>query len=207
MNTCRRPFFAPYNANIEARNGRFAPFCHFCSHFLDIECYGEEGKIHGDLVLAEMPESLVLHVVLDLTEDRLWFYGAFRPVPKSSLRGQPLPCPAPILHQAVVDLNLPFSLGPPVAPPAEWASLANSWAVMPKGIDRSIHVQFISWSSTCRTSPKSKSRYIQYKMAPPNIKGSTIFPVCVVSRCRSIKRISSCLRPQKYKELSKTTNE
>ena len=124
MSTCRRPFFGPCGANKGARNGRFIPFCHLRSHFLDIEGHGEEGKVHGDLVLAEMPESLVLHVVLDLAEDRLWFYGAFRPVPKSSLRGQPLPCPAPVLHQAVVDINLPFSLDPPVAPPAERASLA-----------------------------------------------------------------------------------
>ncbi len=33
-------------------------FCYFCGHFLDIEGDGEEGKIHRDLVFAEVAEAV-----------------------------------------------------------------------------------------------------------------------------------------------------
>ena len=76
----QRPIFVPCGARKRAKNKRFAPFWHFCSHFLEIEGHGEEGKIHGDLVFAKMAESLVLHVVLYLPEYRLRFNRALRPV-------------------------------------------------------------------------------------------------------------------------------
>ena len=37
----------------------------------------------------------------------------------------------------------------------------NAWARMPKGNDSTIHVQSISYNTTCRTRSKSKPRYIQ----------------------------------------------
>ena len=43
----------------------------------------------------------------------------------------------------------------------------NTWAMMPKGKESSIQVQFISWSITRSTCLKSKPRYIQYNIAPP----------------------------------------
>ena len=46
-------------------------FCDYCSHFLDVEGDGEEGKVHGDLVFAEVAEALVMHVVLHLPEHGL----------------------------------------------------------------------------------------------------------------------------------------
>ena len=52
-------------------------FCHFCGHFLDVEGDGEEGKVHSDLVFAEVAEALVMHVVLHLPEHGLRFYGSF----------------------------------------------------------------------------------------------------------------------------------
>ena len=37
--------FAPCGSNKRVEDGRFAPFWHFCSHFLDVEGNGEEGKV------------------------------------------------------------------------------------------------------------------------------------------------------------------
>ena len=56
---------------ISAVLGVFRPFC---GPFLDVECDGEEGKVHGDLVFAEVAEALVLHVVLHLPEHGLGLY-------------------------------------------------------------------------------------------------------------------------------------
>ena len=52
-------------------------FCDFCGHFLDVEGDGEEGKVHGDLVFAEVAEAFVVHVVLHLPEHGLRLYGSF----------------------------------------------------------------------------------------------------------------------------------
>ena len=38
------------------------------------------GEVHSDLVLAEVPESFVLHIVFYLTEDGLGLYGTPRAV-------------------------------------------------------------------------------------------------------------------------------
>ena len=35
----------------------FCAFCRFCCPFLDVECDGEEGKVHCDLVFPEVSES------------------------------------------------------------------------------------------------------------------------------------------------------
>ena len=52
-------------------------FCDFCGHFLDVEGDGEEGKVHGDLVFAEVAEAFVVHVALHLPEHGLRLYGSF----------------------------------------------------------------------------------------------------------------------------------
>ena len=59
---------------VSAVSGRF---CHFCGHFLDVECNGEEGKVHGDLVFTEVAEALVVHVVFHLPEHGFRLYGSF----------------------------------------------------------------------------------------------------------------------------------
>ena len=51
----------------------------------------------------------------------------------------------------------------------------NACASIPKGRERIIQVQFISWNSTCLMLEKSKPRYIQYKIALPSNKGNAIF--------------------------------
>lgn len=53
----------------------------------------------------------------------------------------------------------------------------NTIAIIPKGKERIIHVQSILLSSTSEILEKSKSRYIQYKIAPPSNNGRAIFTV------------------------------
>lgn len=64
----------------------------------------------------------------------------------------------------------------------------NTWARIPNGRESSIHVQFISWRSTCLTLLKSNPRYIQYKMTPPRIRGSAIFNVLLIACFASIAK-------------------
>ena len=51
----------------------FGLFRYFRTHFLYIEGNGEEGKVHRDLVFAEVPEAAVCHVGLHLSEDGFRF--------------------------------------------------------------------------------------------------------------------------------------
>lgn len=51
----------------------------------------------------------------------------------------------------------------------------NICASMPKGNDSNIHVQSMPCINMSSMLRKSKSRYIQYKIAPPNASGSNIF--------------------------------
>ena len=50
----------------------------------------------------------------------------------------------------------------------------NICARIPKGKERSIHVQSISWVMTWKNRPKSSPLYIQYKIAPPRRMGNMI---------------------------------
>ena len=58
-------------------------FCYLATHFLEIEGDGEEGKVHGDLVFAEVTEPFISHVVFHLAEDCLGFYASSSPVLQS----------------------------------------------------------------------------------------------------------------------------
>ena len=51
----------------------FGSFGYLRAHFLEVEGNGEEGKVHRDLVFAEVAETLVCHVCFHLPEDGLWF--------------------------------------------------------------------------------------------------------------------------------------
>ena len=50
----------------------------------------------------------------------------------------------------------------------------NICARIPKGKERSIHVQSISWVMTWQNRPKSSPLYIQYRIAPPRRTGKII---------------------------------
>ena len=58
---------------MQAKMGCISPvfglFRYLRAHFLDVEGYGEEGKVHCDLVFAEVAEAAVCHVELHLTKD------------------------------------------------------------------------------------------------------------------------------------------
>ena len=57
------------------------PFCDLRAHFLYVEGYGKEGKVHGDLVLAEVPKTTVCHVELHLPEYGFWLDASSSPMP------------------------------------------------------------------------------------------------------------------------------
>lgn len=85
---------------------------------------GQEGKVHRDLVLSCMAESLVLAVVLDLSESRLGFNAPSPPVLQSLVRCQPFLCLLPVPDQSVVDLDCPVARALEAAAPKR-ASLAS----------------------------------------------------------------------------------
>ena len=55
-------------------------FCYLPGHFLEIEGDGEEGKVHSDLVHAEVAEASVVHIVFHLAENGLGLYASSSPV-------------------------------------------------------------------------------------------------------------------------------
>lgn len=48
--------------------------------FLQIESDTEQPYVHVNLVLSEMPESLVMHVFLHLSKRSFWLYRSLTPV-------------------------------------------------------------------------------------------------------------------------------
>ena len=61
----------------------FGLFRYLSAHFLDVEGNGEEGKVHRDLVFAEVSEAAVCHVELHLSEDGFGFDTSSSPVSES----------------------------------------------------------------------------------------------------------------------------
>ena len=55
-------------------------FSHFCTHLLYIESNGKEGKVHEDLVLPNMSETFVVHIVFNLSEHGFRFYASLSSV-------------------------------------------------------------------------------------------------------------------------------
>jgi hypothetical protein len=49
----------------------------FIVRFSSVEGSGEDGKVHLDPVLPEVPETVVLFAGFRLTENRFRFYGSF----------------------------------------------------------------------------------------------------------------------------------
>ena len=82
-------------------------FCHFPTQFLQIEGDGEEGKVHGDLVLAEVTEPFITHIVFHLAEDSLGFYTSSSSVFQSFFGGKEFTGLFLILVEAVIDFQCP----------------------------------------------------------------------------------------------------
>ena len=104
-------------------------FCHFCGHFLDVEGDGEECKVHGDLVFAEVPEALVVHVVLHLPEHGLGLYGSLGAVFEPFLGVEVFPCPLLVGDEPVADLDLSVTSFLPVTLRPQRAAMAALCAV------------------------------------------------------------------------------
>ena len=75
------------------------------AHFLDVEGYGEEGKVHCDLVFAEVPEAAVCHIELHLSEDGFRFDASSAPVLESFFRCKKFPCLSFVFIESVIDFD------------------------------------------------------------------------------------------------------
>ena len=75
------------------------------AHFPDVEGYGEEGKVHCELVFPEVTEAAVCHVELHLSEDGFRFDASSAPVSESFFRCQQFPCLPFVFIESVVDLD------------------------------------------------------------------------------------------------------
>ena len=60
-------------------------FFHFSTHFLYIEGHGKEAKVHENLILSKMTETLVVHIVFYLSEHSFRFYTSLSSVFQSFL--------------------------------------------------------------------------------------------------------------------------
>ena len=93
----------------QAKMGLISPvfglFRYLFAHFIDIECNGEEGKVHRYHVFAEVTEASVCHVGLHLPEDSFRLNTASPPVFESHFGSKHLPCFSFVFVQPVVDLD------------------------------------------------------------------------------------------------------
>ena len=94
---------------MQAKIGRISPvfglFRYLRAHFLDVEGYGEEGKVHCDLVFPEVAEAAVCHVELHLAEDGLRLNASLSAVSEPFFRCQQLACLSFVFIQTVIDLD------------------------------------------------------------------------------------------------------
>ena len=79
----QKSIFIVCERNIQTKQGVlrrifpvFASSGHHSAHFLDVEGYGKEGKVHCDFVFAKVTEAAVCHVVLHLAEHGLRLYAS-----------------------------------------------------------------------------------------------------------------------------------
>ena len=54
---------------------------HFCHHFLNIKGNSKEGKVHFDLVYADIAKTTICHVVFNLSENSFWLNTSFASMP------------------------------------------------------------------------------------------------------------------------------
>lgn len=83
----------------------YSSFCKFCTQFFNVEGYGEEGKVHCNLVFSKMSETAVCHVVFHLSEDCHGFYAPPSPVFDSFFVSQSFTCPPFVFIQPVINFD------------------------------------------------------------------------------------------------------
>lgn len=102
----------------------YPPFDELSAHFLDVEGYDKEGKVHRDLVFPEVAETSICHIVLHLSEDGFGLNAPSSSLPDTFLGSEPFPCLSLVFVEPVVNLyEAPVRLCL-VAPATEWASIA-----------------------------------------------------------------------------------
>lgn len=102
----------------------YPPFDELSAHFLDVEGYGKEGKVHRDLVFPEVAETSICHIVLHLSEDGFGLNAPSSSPSDTFLGSEPFPCLSLVFVEPVVNLyDAPVRLCL-VAPATEWASIA-----------------------------------------------------------------------------------
>ena len=102
----------------------YPPFDELSAHFLDIEGYGKEGKVHRDLVFPEVAETSICHIVFHLSEDGFGLNAPPSSLPDTVPGSEPFACLLLVFIQLVVDLydaSVRLCL---VTPATEWASIA-----------------------------------------------------------------------------------
>jgi hypothetical protein len=107
-----------------AKRSFMPPFAIFAHIFLNVEGRGKEGKVHVDLVFSKMSEAAVCHVVLHLSEDRLWLYASLSAVPDALFRFESLAGLLLITVEPVIDFYDPPVGRGLVASAAQWTSAA-----------------------------------------------------------------------------------
>ena len=82
-------------------------FCYFPTHFLQVEGDGEESKVHGDLVFAEVTEPFITHIVFHLAENGFGFDTSSASVFQPFFGGKEFTGLFLILVEPVIDFECP----------------------------------------------------------------------------------------------------
>ena len=94
---------------MQAKMGCISPvfglFRYLRAHFLDVEGYGEEGKVHCDLVFPEVAEAAVCHVELHLAKDGFGLDASSSPVFQPFFRCQQFTGFSFVFFEPVVHLD------------------------------------------------------------------------------------------------------
>ena len=83
----------------------FGLFCYLGTHFLEVEGYGKEGKVHCDLVFSKVTEASVCHVGFHLSENGFRFNASSPSVPDSVFGSKKFAGRFLVLVEPVVDFN------------------------------------------------------------------------------------------------------
>ena len=107
-----------------ANTGSLYRLFQLSTHFLQIEGNGKEGKVHIDLVFANMTEASVRHIVFHLSENSLGFYASPASMPYPLLRSKQFTRLFLVGFQMVVTLNHTFVTSGIETQASQWTSLA-----------------------------------------------------------------------------------
>lgn len=76
-----KQFIWRYMVQINSQIREKSSLGHFCHHFLNIKGNSKEGKVHFDLVYADIAKTTICHVVFNLSENSFWLNTSFASMP------------------------------------------------------------------------------------------------------------------------------